>query len=175
MPLQILFINLVTDVFPALALGMGEGDNTFLKFSPRKRDNDIITKRKWKIIGLYGSIITLSVLTSFFYTLQFTNNEKVASTVCFLSLGLAQVFHVFNMRLSHSSIFKNDITKNIYVWGAVFLCLCLLIISVKVEIFRSALNLVDINARQWSIVFIASIAPMLFILLLSKLNVGIKS
>ncbi len=175
MPLQILFLNLVTDVFPALALGMGEGDDTYLKIPPRQRHDDIITKRKWGLITLYGAIITLCVLTAFFYTLKTTQNEHIALTISFLSLGFAQVFHVFNMRLSHSSLFINDITKNIHVWGAVFLCIFLLIGSVKVATSRSLLTLVDINAHQWGIVLSASIAPFLIILILSKFNLGIKA
>ncbi len=175
MPMQILFLNLVTDVFPALALGMGEGDESYLKIPPRKRNENILTKSKWTLISIYGLIITSCVLTAFFYTLHTTNNEKFALTISFLCLGLAQVFHVFNMRLSHTSVFINDVTKNIHVWGAVALCIVLLVASVKIPMAREVLNLVDLNSSQWIFVTIFSLAPLVIISMLSRFKLGIKS
>lgn len=174
MPIQILFLNLVTDVFPALALGMGEGDDSYLKIPPRRRDEDILSKRKWGLITLYGLTITICVLTAFFYVLEKTNDEKIALTVSFLCLGFAQIFHVFNMRLSHTSLFINDVTKNVHVWGAVFLCVGLLVGAVKIQIARKILFLSDISNDHWILVLFFSLLPLLIISILSKFKLGIK-
>jgi Ca2+-transporting ATPase len=175
LPLHILFLNLVTDVFPALALGMGEGDESYLKLKPRSRESDIITKRSWFLIVFYGGIITASVLGAFYYAFMTTQNENIALTVSFLSLGLVQVFHVFNMRLEGSSFINNDVTRNIHVWGAVLLCISLLVMSVKIPWMRTLLKLVEINNQEWSIVLIASLAPLVLISLLSRFKLGIRS
>ncbi|POB14547.1 cation-transporting P-type ATPase [Halobacteriovorax sp. DA5] len=174
LPLQILFLNLVTDVFPALALGMGEGDQNYLKAAPRPRDEQIITKRKWALISLYGFILTTSVLTGFFYTLSTTQDSQSALSVSFLSLGLGQVFHVFNMRLESSNILINEITKNIHVWGAVLLCIILLLATIYIPGLRSILNLKVIGSKEWTIVAYSSLAPLIIIQLLAKLKLGIR-
>lgn len=174
LPLQILFLNLVTDVFPALALGMGEGDHTYLEERPRPRNEQIITKRKWGLISLYGAILTACVLTGFIYTLKTTNDDKAALTVSFLSLAFGQVFHVFNMRLEKSNLFINEITRNIHVWGAVVLCTIILLAAVFIPGLRSILSLKLIDKQSWLIVGYSSLAPLIIIQILSKFRLGIR-
>ncbi|MFG1487147.1 cation-transporting P-type ATPase [Halobacteriovorax sp. RZ-1] len=174
LPLQILFLNLVTDVFPALALGMGEGDASYLKSSPRPRNEQIITKRKWGLISLYGIILTSCVLSGFLYTLKTTGDDQTALTVSFLSLAFGQVFHVFNMRLENSNLFVNEITKNIHVWGAVCLCTVLLLATIYIPALRNILSLKLINLENWKIVTYASLSPLLIIQVLSKFKLGIR-
>ena len=174
LPLQILFLNLVTDVFPALALGMGEGGPSYLKSSPRPRDEQIITKRKWALISLYGIILTSCVLSGFLYTLKTTSDDQEALTVSFLSLAFGQVFHVFNMRLENSNIFVNEITKNIHIWGAICLCTLLLVATIYIPGLRSILSLKLIELESWKIVAYASLSPLIIIQVLTKLKLGIR-
>ncbi len=161
-PLQILFLNLVTDIFPALALGMGRGDHSYLSRPPREYDEKIIEKTHWHFIFVYGMLITATVLGMFYcsmivWQLPF---EK-AVTLSFLTLGFSQVFHVFNLRKEDSNFFLNDVTKNPYVWGAIVLCLLLFVGSVYIPIVQIALDLVPLSVSEWGIVVAASLIPVL--------------
>lgn len=175
LPLQILFLNLVTDVFPALALGMGEGDKTYLELPPRETTEAVINKRKWWFIGGYGLIITASVLTAFFYALYRLNaGPESALTVSFLTLGFAQVVHVFNMKLSRSKFFYNEITRNPYIWGAITICTILLLGAVYFPGAGKILSLVQPTSTEWGLIIIFSLIPLIVGQIASLLGIGIK-
>ncbi len=160
--LQILFLNLVTDVFPALALGMGEGDSSYLKHSPRDAKESVITPRKWGLIFFYGILITISVLSIFFLHLFYEERPlEIALTTSFLTLGFAQVFHIFNMRLIHAPFLSNDITQNRFVWGAIALCSFLLISVVQIPSIRSVLSLSTLDMELWARVLFFSFIPVI--------------
>ena len=132
-PLQILFLNLVTDVFPALALGVGEGPPDVLRRPPRNPAEPILDRRQWKAIAGYGVLITCAVLAAFagaLHGLQMGAGRAV--TVLFLTLAFAQLWHVFNMRSRGSSRCRNEITRNPFVWAAIVLCAGLLLAAVYV-------------------------------------------
>lgn len=160
LPLQILFLNFVTDVFPALALGVGEGDPNILERPPRDPKESILTRQHWLAIGGYGLMITISVLGAF--ALAFTwlkMGEGQAVTVSFLTLAFAQLWHVFNMRESGSSFISNDITRNPFVWGALALCTGLILAAVYLPALATVLNVVHPGRAGWTLVVIMSIIP----------------
>lgn len=127
LPLQILFLNLITDVFPAFALGFGRGDEDIMRQPPRDPKEPIVDRPRWTLIGLLGGAITCATLASFALALFWMRLEPgPAVTVAFLTLALAQLWNVFNMRTRGSSLLLNDVTGNGYVWGALALCLCLI-------------------------------------------------
>jgi Ca2+-transporting ATPase len=122
-PLQILFLNLVTDVFPALALGMGEGDPSIMERPPRDPDEPIMTRNHWLAMSGYGGVITASVLGAMALSLSWLGMAQArAVTISFLTLAFAQLWHVFNMRDHGSHPLRNDVVRNPYVWGALALC-----------------------------------------------------
>ena len=178
MPLQILFLNLVTDVFPALALGMGEGDSSYAYKYPRDPSKPIVGQKTWVTIFTYGVVLTTSVLTAFLLGLFFYKFEtREALTVSFLTLGIAQVLHVFNMRSARSSLWKNEVTKNIHVWGSVVFCFILLLGVVYFPAVSDALELTPPSLEQWGIITLFSTLPLILIQL-SKLlwkYLGIRS
>ena len=102
--------------------------------------------------------ITFSVLLVF--TLALNNklgmDESQAVTVSFLTLAFAQLWHIFNMRARNTSLLKNDVTSNPYVWGALGLCAALLILSVYLPPMAAILKLVNPGASGWLIVLTAS-------------------
>jgi Ca2+-transporting ATPase len=159
-PLQILFLNLVTDVFPALALGVGEGDPVIMERPPRDPKEPIMTRRHWFAVAGYGLTITLSVfgaLTLAFNWLEM--DTKRAVTVSFLTLAFAQLWHVFNMRERSSSFLRNDITGNTFVWGALVLCTGLLLAAVYVPGLADVLKVTDPGIRGWAVVIGMSLVP----------------
>jgi Ca2+-transporting ATPase len=159
-PLQILFLNLVTDVFPALALGVGEGDPAAMHRPPRDPREPVMTRRHWLAVAGYGLAITLSVLGAFALALAWLERgEGQAVTISFLTLALAQLWHVFNMRDRGSGFLRNDITCNGYVWGALVLCVALLLAAVYVPGLARVLQVVDPGAVGWALAAGMSLVP----------------
>lgn len=160
-PLQILFLNLVTDVFPALALGVGERDPAVMKRPPRDPDEPILTGQHWQAIGGYGTIITISVLGALGFASSWLNmDQKQAITVSFLTLAFAQLWHVFNMRDRDSNILRNEVTGNRYVWGALALCSALLLAAVYIPVLADVLKVVDPEPEGWILVIVLSLVPL---------------
>jgi len=161
LPLQVLFLNLVTDVFPALALAFGEGGKDVMRSRPRPADEPILTRRHWLGIGVYGLLITASVLASLLiasHELGFSEREAV--TVSFLTLAGAQLWHVFSVREPGSG-FRSDVVRNPWVWGALALCVALLGLAVHVPIVARVLQVTPLPAEGWLLVAAASVAPCL--------------
>jgi Ca2+-transporting ATPase len=157
LPLQILFLNLVTDVFPALALGVGRGDSAIMRIKPRPSDEPILPKSYWLSILGYGASFMFSVLLAFGLAFKVLNmNTEQAVTVSFLTLAFAQLWHIFNMRARNTQLFKNDVTRNPYVWGALGICVTLLILAVYLPFLTRILKLVDPGMAGWLLVLGAS-------------------
>lgn len=162
LPLQILFLNLVTDVFPALALGVGEGDPSAMQRPPRDPRETILTRRHWYAIGGYGTLITASVLGAFALAFTWLQMEAdSAVTVSFLTLAFAQLWHVFNMRDRGSHFWRNDITQNTFVWGALALCVALLLAAMYVPGLAAILKVKRLDAQGWLLVTAMSLLPLL--------------
>ncbi|MCP3904641.1 MAG: cation-transporting P-type ATPase [Planctomycetes bacterium] len=162
LPLQILFLNLVTDVFPALALGFGEGDERVMDRPPRDPQEPVVTRRHWAGIAAHGvllAVVTLAALVLALYWLKL--DEQQAVTVSFLTIALAQLWHVFNVRRAGSGTISNEITRNPYVWGAIVLCCGLVAAAMYVPALASALDVVDPGPRGWLLLLTASFVPLL--------------
>jgi P-type Ca2+ transporter type 2C len=164
LPLQILFLNMVTDVFPALALGLGKGDKTVMKVPPRSPKDDIVSNKDWITIALYSVVITLSVIVAVIYCKQFiTANHRILNNVAFITLAFAQLFHVFNMSSPHSKLFINEITTNRFVWFAVAICSGLMAVVYAVPQLRLVLGLSVLTINVWLVAIMASFIPLVLI------------
>jgi Ca2+-transporting ATPase len=162
LPLQILFVNLVTDVFPALALGVGEGDPRVMERPPRDPREAIVTRENWFAIAGYGLLITAAVLGALalaIYGLGLPDEEAI--TISFLTLALAQLWHVFNMREPGSRLLRNDITRNVFVWGALALCLVLVLAAAYVPGLSDVLQVQAPGLKGWGLVLGMSLLPLL--------------
>jgi len=162
MPLQILFLNLVTDVFPALALGVGPGRSDLMNAGPRPADERILLRRHWIEISLFGLIMAAAVLAAMaiahFY-LHFDNEQSV--TVAFCTLAVSQLWHVFNMRGDESPFFVNEITRNVWIWLALLLCLVLIAAAFVIEPIRVVLQLRTLSGAGWIVILLASTVTIL--------------
>lgn len=161
LPLQILFLNVINDVFPALALGVGEGNAQLMKQPPRDPGEPILDRPQWWAIGGYGVLIGAIVLGIFWVCLQpLQLPSEQAITVSFLGLAFARLWHVFNMRDPNSPLIRNEITTNPYVWGALVLCTGLLLLSVYVPPIATVLQVQPPTARQWWLIAGTSLLPV---------------
>ena len=164
LPLQILFLNMVTDVFPALALGLGKGDKTVMERPPFDPKHGIVSNKDWITIALYAALMTLAVIAAVIYCKQtITADAKVANNVAFITLAFAQLFHVFNMASSHSNLFVNDITKNKFVWLALIICTGLMIVVYASPQMRLVLGLEQLSGKIWMVSIVAGLIPLILV------------
>lgn len=161
-PLQILFLNLVTDVFPALALGVGKGDASIMEKPPRDPEESVLMGKHWVRILSYSAVITAVVLGAYGVASNWygSGSEKTI-TVSFLTLAFAQLWHVFNMRDKGSHFLRNDVVKNNYIWGAIVLCIVLLLLAVYVSPLATILSVVDPGLKGWGLIVGMSILPLI--------------
>jgi Ca2+-transporting ATPase len=160
LPLQILFLNLVTDVFPALALGMGRGSPSLMNRPPRAAEEALLTRRHWLLIGAYSLLISgvvLAAMSVAVYVLGFERERAV--TVSFCTLALAQLFHVFNLREDAHSWLRNEVSQNGWIWAAVALCLFLVLGAVYLPGISGVLQLANPGAAGWLLIGAMSLLP----------------
>ena len=143
-PIQLLWVNLVTDCFPALALGMEEAEGDVMKRKPRNASDGVFADNMGLDTVVQGLIITVLVLASFFcgvyYDLGVIDLSKLATSMAdeegvmmaFITLNMVEIFHCFNMRSRRASIFHMK-KQNKWLWGAAFLALVLTLVVVEVD------------------------------------------
>ena len=164
LPLQILYLNLVTDVFPAFALAMGEGERDVLKRRPRDPKEPILGRPQWITIVLQSLVLTAGTFGALALAeLGLGLDSRSVITVTFLTLAFAQLWHVFNMRGLHSAVLNNEITRNPWVWAALALCSALLVAPPYIPPIADVLHLAPPTATMWAIILGLSLAPMLVI------------
>jgi Ca2+-transporting ATPase len=149
LPLQILFLNLVTDIFPALALGLGKGEVDIMKRPPRKANVPIMTPKLWSSTIIYGLCITVAVvgITAYsYFVLEFS--AQIINNMAFYTLVLAQLLNVFNMAESRVSFFNNEIVKNPWVWVAIVISLIITVGAYYIQPVAEALYLTSLSIEQ---------------------------
>ncbi|MBY0427113.1 MAG: cation-translocating P-type ATPase [Cytophagales bacterium] len=177
-PLQILFINIVTDVLPALALGVSEGNTNIMQHKPRSGDEPIINTVHWMAIFIYSGVIMLcsfAAVSFSHYTVHKTEtfDPLLCNNILFYTIIFSQLLHVFNMSDRKTSFLKNEVFRNKYVWYAILICLFITIGSYLIIPVRSALDLYEITIGDWIIISVFSLASLLIIQALKKLNLVI--
>ena len=143
-PVQLLWVNLVTDCFPALALGMEEAEGNIMQRKPRKASDGVFAGNMGLDCVVQGLIITALVLASFFAGVYFDMGcidiaNMMAGTadeegvmMAFITLNMVEIFHCFNMRSRRQSVFTMK-KQNVWLWGAAALALVLTLIVVEFE------------------------------------------
>jgi Ca2+-transporting ATPase len=161
LPLQILFLNLVTDVFPALALGVGEGTPAVMQRPPRDPSEHVLERRHWSRIAGHAALMTAAVLVALALALgPLGADERHAVTISFLTLAFTQLWHVFDMRGPGSGWLRNEITGNRWIWGALLLCAALILSAVFVAPLAALLQVTRPTPQGWLLVAGASLAPV---------------
>jgi Ca2+-transporting ATPase len=159
LPLQILYLNLVTDVFPAFALAMGEGEPGVLQRPPRDPKEPIIGRRQWIAIFLHGISLGAATFGALAAARWFELDARQSVTVTFLTLAFAQLCHVFSMRHVRSGLAVNEITRNGWLWAALLLCALLLTVPPYLPPVAHILHLAPLTAAMWWVVLAFSVAP----------------
>ena len=162
LPLQILYLNLVTDVFPAFALGAGEGEGDVMARPPRSPREQVLGRRQWLAIAGHAAALTAATLSGFVLAVWWLGMPaEDAVTVSFVTLALGQLWHVFNMRDRGSALLANEVTRNPYVWAALALCLGLVGVAVYLPPLAAVLALMPPSAEAAGLAVGLSLMPLL--------------
>jgi P-type Ca2+ transporter type 2C len=163
MPLQILYLNLLTDVFPAFALALGEGERDVLKESPRNPKEHILGRARWIVIVLQSLTLAAATFGALGVAMVLQLDSRSIVTVTFLTLAFSQLWHVFNMRRPRSHTLRNETTRNPWLWGSLGLCTVLLAVPPYLEPMAHVLQLEQPTPVMWSLVLGWSAAPLILI------------
>jgi len=169
LPLQILYLNMISDVFPALALGVGKGESSVMDRPPRPSSEPVVTGALWMTIFGYGVLIAGTALAGFWISLEkMSLSGERAVTITFLILAFTRTLHVFNMRDAGSGMIVNDVTRNLFVWGAVVLSIVLLVFAVYFPPLSRVLTMVVPTPGQWLFILGMSLIPLVVVQIVKK-------
>jgi Ca2+-transporting ATPase len=161
-PIQILWVNLVTDGLPAMALGVDQAEKDLMQQRPRSAKENIFARRLgWKIISR-GILIGICTLGAFWLVLRVNPHDPAtllkAQSVAFATLVMAQLIHVFDCRSSRSIFHRNPL-QNRYLVFAVFSSLVLMLAVMYVEQLQPIFKTVPLGWKDWILVLIAAGIP----------------
>jgi Ca2+-transporting ATPase len=160
--LQILWLNLVTDVFPALVMAWEAPEDNVMNKPPRDPEKAILTKQFKMKIGIQGFIITMGPLITYMYALNHFSTIE-SRTIGFMTLAFVQLFHVFDVRRENGLGFDKTLRENKYLWGAIVLTILLQLIVVYTPFLQNVVHTVGLTLNMWYLVIIGSILPIIAI------------
>lgn len=176
LPIHILWINLITDTLPALALGTDMGDPEIMKEKPRNT-KDSLFKGSMSSIILNGILIGTLTLLAFVIGIRINSGHSPlfpiiptgvsatalthGRTMAFIVLSVSQLVHSLNLRSKTKSIFSLGLFSNKYLIGAIFIGLFLQNIVIAVPFLATTFKVNPLNLKDWSVVVILCIMPLL--------------
>jgi len=156
LPVHLLWINLITDCFPALALGMEKGDADIMERKPRSSKDGIFSGGVGFDVVYQGILVTVVTLAAYFVGHRMESGvwEITQSadgvTMAFLTLSFAEIFHSFNMRSQRGSIFKIS-NQNVFLWGAGIVSLLVTTVVIYVPFLANAFDFEHINLLEYTV------------------------
>ncbi|NPV82545.1 MAG: calcium-translocating P-type ATPase, SERCA-type [Candidatus Aminicenantes bacterium] len=157
LPIQILWVNLVTDSFPALGLGFDPPDPEIMSRPPRQPGEPIIDRRRAGLMSIQGIFMAACALVAFSYVL-FVENEGIerARTAAFIVLSVSQLFHAFNCRSQMKSVFELGLFSNLKLVYAFLVSLSLQLSVVYVPSFQKIFKTQNLTLFDWGLVVVLS-------------------
>ena len=155
-PAHLLWINLITDSLPALALGMEDGEGDAMKQQPRSAREGVFAGGMDRDILYQGSVTTMLVLAAYFVG-EFIETGQwhiVASndgiTMAFLTMSMCEIFHSFNMRSRRQSLFRLS-KQNLWLWGSAALALLLTTVVIEIPALAALFEFTTISLKEYGI------------------------
>ncbi|WP_134700956.1 calcium-translocating P-type ATPase, SERCA-type [Ammoniphilus sp. YIM 78166] len=173
-PIMILWVNLVTDGLPAMALGVDQPERDTMNRPPRSSRESIFARGLgWKILSR-GFLIGVSTLAAFWLTLQAHPDDLTkAQTVAFATLVMAQLIHVFDCR-SERSVFHRNPFQNMYLVVAVIISVFLLIGVIYLENLQPIFKTTALDAQEWMMLLVFAAIPTVAVGIMGLLMETIK-
>ena len=156
--IQLLWINLVTDSLPAIALGLEKEEENIMSRLPRNPKKNLFADGLWWKIIIEGAMLGMFTLLAFSIGNRLYSVE-VGRTMAFLALGILELVHSFNIK-SEESIFKIGVFENKYLIGALVLGVILQVIVVVISPLAQIFSLVPLTGIQWLYTVLIAIAPI---------------
>lgn len=166
--IHLLWINLVTDSLPAIALGMEPMDKNIMKTKPKAANQSLFADGLWGKIFVEGAMIGILTLLAFSIGNKYYG-LTVARTMAFTSLSLLELVHSINVKTDHS-IFKTSIFNNLYLVGAIILGTILQVVVTAIPAVCKVFEVTGLNLSQWVMVIVISILPIILVELQKKIN-----
>jgi len=163
--IHLLWVNLVTDSLPAIALGLDAAEDGVMRQKPYDSRKSMFADGLGLRIALEGVMIGGLSLMAFGIGIVYFDEPgsyAIGRTMCFMVLSIAQLFHAFNMR-SENSIFSINPLGNRYLVGALFAGIFLQVAVATIPALYSIFRVVPLDLQQWGIVFLLSILPIIII------------
>lgn len=168
--LQILFINLITDVLPALALGVAEGNAAVMHEKPKDPKQPLIDKRRWISIWVYAAVIATASLGASLLGSAAGETDGATNNVLFFTLIFCQLFHVLNMADGKTAFFSSEIFRNKYVWLAIIASIGITLLSLVIPALSRALRVENMTAPDWYLATGFSLGSVLLVRILKKVQ-----
>ena len=172
LPVHLLFINLLTDSLPAIAIGMEPPEDNLLSHKPRNPKIGILTKEFLSILLIQGGLIAVCTMIAYSIGLQ-SGNEVVASTMAFATLTMSRLFHGFNCRSSRS-IFHIGFKRNHYSLLAFIFGTVLLNLVLFVPILQRMFSVADLTGNQLGMIYLLALIPSIIIQISKIIKMHVK-
>lgn len=173
--IQILWLNVITDVFPALALVLEPSSPDMMKRPPRDPKEPLMSRRFTWLVTWQATIICSVTLLAFFFALRRyefdVNHARHAGTLAFMTLALSQIFHAFSARSQKRSATSIFTSTNWWLWAAVILSFVFQISAVYLTSLNRLLHTVPMNTWDWSVTLALASVPVAVVELV-KINLA---
>ncbi|WP_264173392.1 calcium-translocating P-type ATPase, SERCA-type [Clostridium estertheticum] len=156
LPIQILFVNLVTDGLPAIALGVDPADTDIMLEKPRGKNESVFSRGLTEKIIIRGCLIGVCTILSFIGGKYYGMSIEACRTLALGTLVLSQLIHVFECRSEKHSLFEINPFTNMYLLGAVSISVIMLLSIVYIPFLQSVFHTIPLNLGQWLIVLFFS-------------------
>ncbi len=166
--IQLLWINLITDSLPAIALGLEKSDKNIMKKKPRDSKKGFFADGLWSKIFWEGSILGIITLGVYMLGIRLYDAE-VARTMAFATLSIIELVHAFNIHCGEYSFIKR-IFSNLYLLGAMILGILMQVVVIAIPKIANVFDVIPLNANQWIIVAIACVLPVIVLEIQKKTN-----
>ena len=160
--IQLLWVNLVTDSLPAIALGLDTPDSDIMDKPPRSPKKGLFADGLWLTIIFEGLMIGALALLAFTIGANIFGGITAGRTMAFAVLSISQLVHAFNMRSEHS-VFKAGIFKNPYLVLSLISGLILEVSVISVPYLANIFGVIPLNAMGWIVVTVLSVMPLIIV------------
>jgi P-type Ca2+ transporter type 2C len=164
LPVQILWMNLITDGLPALALGMNPPAKNIMDRKATKEKEPILSSRRLINVGWQGFVMALGALFIYFSgPVFFKNNPHLFQTMVFTTLVTTQLLHTYNFRFEDKGIFRKNIFANKYLNAAVLISILLQVSIIYIPWLQGIFETESLGLSHWAIIIACSLVPVLII------------
>ncbi len=170
-PIQLLWINLISDIFPGLALSIEPLDKELMKQPPRDPHEELLDRKQLKKHFLEASAITLSTMTAYLYGISRYGISPASSSIAFLSLSLSQILHAYSCKSEKQSVFRINTFSNKYLNLAVGGTLLLQIAISFIPGLRNLLGITQLKMIDYGVISLATAGSLVINENLKKIKI----